>query len=159
MKKILLEQFKATFDTAVWFVPLTIAIDGLNAQQASLTLNQDNNSIEQILHHLIYWNELNMQRYKDKHFQFIEIDNDATFKNVNNLEWDQTIDKIKMVFREWENILTDSNETKLSSIVDDGIRTWHSVIGNLIIHNAYHIGQIVVIRKLNNCWDKENGVN
>jgi len=49
MKEILLAQFKATFDTAEWFVPLTLAIDGLNPQQASLTINQDNNSIGQIV--------------------------------------------------------------------------------------------------------------
>lgn len=159
MKEILLAQFKATFDNAVWFVPLTMAIDGLNAQQASLTINQDNNSIEQILHHLMYWNDLYLQRYKDKDFRFIEIDNNSTFNNVNKLDWAQTIDKIRMVFSEWENRLIESEETKLNSIVGNGRRTWHSVIGNLIIHNAYHIGQIVAIRKFHNCWDKEKGVN
>ena len=64
-----------------------------------------------------------------------------------------------MIFSEWENILTEAEENKLNSPVDKTGLTWHSVIGNLIMHNAYHIGQIVAIRKFNNCWDKEKGVN
>lgn len=159
MKKVLLEQFRETFQIANWFVPLTHSIEGLSAEDASLKINEENNSIGEILFHLIYWNDLYLQRFRNDNFQFSEIENDVTFRNTDHLNWEQTVDKVKLIFNEWERVLTSCNEDKLHAEVSKKGIPWYSVIGSLITHNAYHIGQIVAIRKFNNCWDEENGVN
>ncbi|RDW15155.1 hypothetical protein CWR45_18515 [Oceanobacillus chungangensis] len=51
------------------------------------------------------------------------------------------------VLLEWQNLLT---EKQLESNIN-GFPVpakWYELLGNTITHNAYHIGQIVYIRKL-----------
>jgi hypothetical protein len=49
------------------------AIKGITPAQAAAKNNQQNNSIEEIVHHLIYCNELYRNRFKDPGFSFSEI--------------------------------------------------------------------------------------
>lgn len=152
MQKLLLAQFKETFTNPDWFVSFNGAIKGLESSRFSFKINDESNSIEQIVHHLIYWNNLYLQRYKNKSFHFSSIDNDATFNNAAHLDKDQAIEKIQAVFREMESILENATDVQLAELVGDSNVTWGSMFGKLILHNAYHIGQIVTIRKYNNCW-------
>ena len=89
MKEILLYQLKAVSNQADWFVPLVTALEGITPAEAAAKNNQQNNSIEEIVHHLIYWNELYLNRFKDPAFSFPEIPNDETFKNHSGLTWEQ----------------------------------------------------------------------
>lgn len=159
MKEILLYQLKAVFSKADWFVPLATAIDGITPSQAAAKLNLQNNSIEEIVHHLIYWNELYLNRFKNPEFSFSEISNDETFKNPGALTWEQACTKIKNIFDEWAACIAGSEDTILDSIIANKGKTWNIMIFNLISHTAYHTGQIITLRKEHNCWDPEKGVN
>jgi uncharacterized damage-inducible protein DinB len=159
MKEILLHQIKAVYNQADWFVPLETAIDGITPPQAAAKYNQQNNSIEEIVHHLIYWNELYLNRFKDPEFSFSEISNDETFKNHFGLTWEQTCEKIKSVLNEWIRCIEISTDTTLNSVMPGKGKRWSIMICNLINHTAYHTGQIVSLRKEHNCWDAAKGVN
>ena len=50
----------------------------------------------------------------------------------------------------WEQAVQDADEQKLAS--------WASTIAHIGAHNAYHIGQMVYIRRLQGTWDPEKGV-
>jgi uncharacterized damage-inducible protein DinB len=159
MKEILLYQLRAAWNQADWFVPLATAIEGVTPSQAAAKHNQKNNSIEEIVHHLIYWNELYLNRFKDAEFSFSEISNDETFKNPFGLTWDQCSKKIKDIFDEWINCIAGSEDVRLNSSIPNKGKTWNIMICNLISHTAYHTGQIITLRKEYNCWDVEKGVN
>jgi len=159
MKEILLYQWKAATKEADWFVPLETAIEGITTAQAAAKHNQQNNSIEEIVHHLIYWNELYLHRFKDGASSFSEISNDETFKNPLQLTWEQACKKIRDILDEWINCIAGSDEDKLNSIISNKGKSWNIMICNLISHNAYHTGQIVTLRKEYNCWDAAKGVN
>ena len=159
MKEILLYQLKAVTMQADWFVPLETAIEGLTPAQAAAKHNVQNNSIEEIVHHLIYWNELYLHRFKDAKFPFSEIANDETFKNSLELTWEQACKKVKDIFDEWLSCIAGSNDDKLNSLIANKGKTWNTMICNLISHTAYHTGQIVTLRKEYHCWDVAKGVN
>ena len=159
MKEVLLYQLKAVFSQADWFVPLGTAIEGITPSQAAAKLNPLNNSIEEIVHHLIYWNELYLNRFKDPEFSFSEISNDETFKNPFGLTWDQACKKIKNIFDEWAVCIAGSEEAMLNSTIANKGKTWNTMICNLISHTAYRTGQIITLRKEHNCWDPKKGVN
>ena len=54
LKSILLEQLKTTHNVKDWFVPPTIAVAGLTAEQANWKDNSNNHSIAQLTTHLIF---------------------------------------------------------------------------------------------------------
>jgi uncharacterized damage-inducible protein DinB len=159
VKEILLYQLKAVSSQADWFVPLETAIEGITSAQAAAKNNQQNNSIEEIVHHLIYWNELYLNRFKDPGFSFSEIANDEKFKNRFGLTWEQACKKIENIFDEWINCIAGADDTMLNSTIANKGKTWNTMICNLISHTAYHTGQIITLRKEYNCWDAAKGVN
>jgi uncharacterized damage-inducible protein DinB len=159
MKEVLLYQLKAAWNQADWFVPLETAIEGITPSQAALKHNQQNNSIEEIVHHLIYWNELYLNRFKDPEFSFSEVPNDETFKNPLGLTWDEACKKIKNIYDEWINLIAGTDDATLNSTVPNRGKTWIIMIFNLISHTAYHTGQIISLRKEYNFWNPAKGVN
>jgi uncharacterized damage-inducible protein DinB len=159
MKEVLLYQLKAVCKQADWFVPLETAIHGITPSQAAAKRNPQNNSIEEIVHHLIYWNELYLNRFKDPEFSFSEISNDETFKNPSGLTWKQGCEKIKDIFDDWISCIAGAEDSMLNSTIRNKGKSWNIMIGNLISHTAYHTGQIITLRKEYNCWDTAKGVN
>jgi len=159
MKEILLYQLKAAWNQADWFVPLETAIEGITSSQAAAKQNQQNNSIEEIVHHLIYWNELYLNRFKDPEFAFSEIPNDETFKNHLGITWEQACKKIKDIFDEWISCIAGAEDARLNSTIPNKGKSWNIMICNLMSHTAYHTAQIITLRKEYNCWDAAKGVN
>lgn len=50
----------------------------------------------------------------------------------------------------WESAIQSADEQKLQS--------WYPIIARITTHNAYHIGQIIYVRKLQGVWNPDNGV-
>ena len=51
---------------------------------------------------------------------------------------------------EWEQSVESADEAKL--------KDWYSDIAHIGTHNAYHIGQIVFVRKEQGSWNPDKGV-
>jgi uncharacterized damage-inducible protein DinB len=163
-KQLLLEQFSSCFNQPDWFVSLTTALNGLNAEQAAEHDGRSNNSIWQIVNHLIYWNTRYLNRFMGIPNPEAKDNNDATFEGerISGTEeqWNETIKKINEVMSEWEKSLKKADESKLElKPIKDSEGSWYSYIGLINTHNAYHIGQIVTIRKQQHSWDSKKGVN
>ncbi|MBT2691065.1 DinB family protein [Bacillus sp. ISL-47] len=161
-KAIFLKQMSACLDQPNWFVPFTASVNGLSAKEASLKSGSAN-SIWQIVNHLTFWNERYLMRFKELTLPEASISNDDTFNSdasVSEEEWQSAVSALKKVMTEWIIALEECTDEKmLSSAYKEPVEPWSSVIANLTIHNAYHIGQIVEIRKIYGLWDAKNGVH
>ena len=49
-------------------------------------------------------------------------------------------------------------ENLLEAADDKKLQTWASEIVHIGTHNAYHVGQMIVVRKLQGSWNAEKGV-
>jgi hypothetical protein len=116
MNNLLREQFAACHNQENWFVPLHIAVVGLSVETANWKENKLTNSIWEIVNHLIFWNERYLQRYKGIAASEEEIDNDATFRNTNESDWQSALARLDSVMTEWEKNMAEVNENKLSCI-------------------------------------------
>ncbi len=67
-----------------WFAPLNHALRGITAEQAAWRETLSTNSILDIVHHLVFWNEWYLQRFKQPSVPPIEISNAETFKRGGN---------------------------------------------------------------------------
>jgi len=160
-KEILLKQMSACHNQKNWFVPMNDALSGLTPQQALWLDSTESHSIWQIVNHLIFWNNRWLNRFKGIAMPKMEGDNEATFsvKNGTQQEWLSAIKKLDEILDEWETELKKADEIKLNNeAFQDYEDSWYDVIMQITIHNAYHIGQIVNLRKMQGSWDSKQGV-
>ncbi len=161
LKMVLLQQMEACFDRKDWFVPMNTALAEISAKQAAWKTGTGN-SIWQIVNHLIFWNERYLKRFKGIPLDRVEINNDNTFDgtglNETNEEWLAAVSQLQTVMSDWRDTFKTCAEEKLhAAAYQESDEPWGSVIANLNIHNAYHIGQIMELRKIQGAWDSKNG--
>jgi uncharacterized damage-inducible protein DinB len=156
---ILLRQMAANHIEPNWFVPVEQALEGLTEEQASVKKG-DSNSIWEIVNHLVFWNERYLNRFKGiAPAKSIE-SNDESFDKDANEDWETTKERLRNVLTDWKTLLQEADDEFLQrSAHEDRHDPWYSVIANINIHNAYHIGQIIEIRKTQGTWDPKKGVH
>jgi uncharacterized damage-inducible protein DinB len=150
LKGILLEQIRTTHNMKDWFVPVNIALEGLTSEQAKWTDGKGNHSIGQLATHLIYWDLQQLNKFKNLPQPPFNGNNDETFNSFNSANWKATVQRIDSVLTAWEKAIQEADDAKLKS--------WYSAIAHIGTHNAYHIGQMIYIRKLQGSWDPDKGV-
>jgi len=149
LKSILLEQLRSTHNKAEWFVPANTAIAGLTPQQAAWT-DGKNHSVGQLTYHLVFWDKEELAKFKGEPPAKYSGKNDDTFNDYDPKKWDQTVKELDQVLTEWEKAIESADDAK--------IKEWASGIAHVGTHNAYHIGEIVMVRKEQGSWNPETGV-
>jgi uncharacterized damage-inducible protein DinB len=158
-KQILLEQHTACYDENNWFVSLKSVLDGVSAEQAAWKPGNVDNSIWESVNHIIFWNERWLQRYRGELNEPQDVENKSTFRS-SEVDWRATIEKLDAVMSEWREKLSVIDDAKLESPVNAQYQApWRSPLAQQNIHNAYHIGQILLLRKLQGSWDPQKGVS
>ena len=66
LRSILLEQLQTTHNAKDWFVPISVATDGLTAEQANWKDGKGNHSIGQLANHQVFWNQEEAQTEVDR---------------------------------------------------------------------------------------------
>lgn len=70
------------------------------------------------------------------------------------------VEEFDAVMAEFRELLSVADETKFDELVsDENPRKWAAVIADINAHNAYHAGQILLVRKLQGSWNREKGVS
>lgn len=147
VKSILVDLLKNAHSEQHWFVPTMTALDGLTANQSNWRDSTENHSIGELVSHLVFWNEINLRAFNGEDMTGLEVDNETTFKVHTEKEWQSLIRKLDSIQTEWEPLILNATDEQLTE--------WSKEIANIQAHNAYHIGQIVYIRKRNGWWPKK----
>ncbi|MGE5724334.1 MAG: DinB family protein [Acidobacteriota bacterium] len=150
LKSILLEQLRSTHNQAEWFVPANTAVAGLTAEQASWTDGKGNHSVGQLVHHLIYWDRRSLEKFEGKPLEKYNGNNDETFTSFDSKQWTAAVSQLDDVMTQWEKAVEAADDSKLQAS--------YSMIAHVGTHNAYHIGQIIYVRKEQGSWNPANGV-
>src|SRR5215469_13006427 len=133
-----------------WFVPANIAVQGLTPDQANWTDGKGNHSIGQLAYHLVFWNSQVLARFKGETPAKFSGNNDETFTAFDAKRWSDTVQQLDRVLLDLEKFVGTADEKTIEKNA--------STIAHVGTHNAYHIGQIIYIRRLQGSWDPENGV-
>ena len=150
LRSILLEQLRTTHNAKDWFVDGNTAIAGITAEQASWKDKAGNHSVGQLANHLVFWNQRALAEFKGEPVSKFDGNNDETFNAFDAKKWADTQHAFDQVMTDWEKAVEAADEKKLA----EGA----SQIAHVGAHNAYHIGQIVIIRKEQGSWDPDKGV-
>jgi len=151
LREVLLAELKSTHGVAEWFVPANTAVKGLTAEQANWTDGKGNHSVGQLAYHLVFWNRRNLQVLKGEKPEKFSGNNDETFDKFDAKSWSETVQQLDDVLKELEKWVESADEAKLKENAQ--------VFTHISTHNAYHIGQIIYLRKEQGSWDPKNGVS
>jgi hypothetical protein len=150
LKGVLLEQLKTTHSVKDWFVPANVAVEGLTPEQASWTDGKGNHSVGQLAYHLWFWDAQELAKFKGEKPAKFNGDNEVTFNNFDAKNWAATTQQLDEVMTEWEKAVEAADDAKISE--------WASVIAHVGAHNAYHIGEMIYVRREQGSWNPEKGV-
>jgi len=150
LKGVLPEQLKTTHNDKDWFVPANIAVAGLTAELASWKEGNGNHSIGELAYHLWYWDRDSLMKFKGETPPKFSGNNDETFDKFDAKQWQDVTRQLDEVMTEFEKQVEAADDAKLKKFA--------SMIAHVGTHNAYHIGQILYIRKEKGWWNPENGV-
>jgi uncharacterized damage-inducible protein DinB len=159
-KDILLEQFLCIQKKSHWFVSFQSAVAELTPEQAVWKKSDTENSIKEIVSHLVFWNERFLNLFKGIPVEKMAGNNDSTFTFLEELDWNGVIERFTNVIIGWSDTIGQCQDEKLDQLVKEGAKeTWSESLSSITLHNAYHIGQIVTIRKMQESWNNEQGVS
>jgi uncharacterized damage-inducible protein DinB len=150
LRSILLEQLRTTHNQKDWFVPISVAVEGLTAEQASWKDGSGNHSVGQLSNHLLFWNKRELLKFKGEPEEKFSGNNDETFNNFDSKKWNDTVKQLDQVMIELEKFVESIDDKKLQALASE--------IAHIGTHNAYHVGQIIFVRKLQGSWNPEKGV-
>ena len=150
LREVLLAELRSTHTEAERFVPANVAVKGLTAEQASWTDGKGNHSVGQLAYHLWFWDTQSLARFKGEKPPTFSGNNDETFNDYNAAQWDELQKKLNQVLADWEKAVESADDQKLAANA--------SLIAHVGAHNAYHLGQIIYVRKLQGAWDPAKGV-
>ena len=143
LRGVLLEQLRTTHGDEDWFVPAKIAVDGLTAEQASWNPGKGNHSVGQLVFHLVFWDERNLKNLKGEQQAKFSGNNEDSFA-YDGKSWNEQVQKLDSILTELEKMVETADDAKLAKMA--------STIQHISAHNAYHIGEIVVVRKEQGSW-------
>jgi uncharacterized damage-inducible protein DinB len=150
LKGVLLEQLRTTHNVKDWFVPANTAVEGLTAEQARWSDGKGNHSVGQLTYHLVFWDKSELAKFKGEKPPRFSGNNDETFNNFDAAQWQALVKELDQVLTDWEKAVEAADDKKLADNA--------SLIAHIGTHNAYHIGQIIFVRKEQGSWDPEKGV-
>ena len=150
LRGVLLEQLRTTHDQEDWFVPVSIAVDGLTAQQAMWSPGKGNHSVGQLAYHIWYWDQRALNTFNGVKNEKFDGNNNETFDKFTAAEWDDLVKKLNQVLADWDKAVADADDAKLAASA--------SLIAHVGAHNAYHVGQILYVRKQQGVWNPDKGV-
>jgi hypothetical protein len=150
LRSILLEQFRNAWNKEDWYVPVSVAVEGLTAKQAMWKPADSVHSVGELAYHILFWSRSQLERLKGNKPPAFSGNNNETFTAFTEESWASTVQQLNQVMADWEKTIETCDETQLNK--------WASGIDHLNTHIAYHTGQILIIRKLANNWDPAKGV-
>jgi uncharacterized damage-inducible protein DinB len=152
---LLLHQLVHSYDKEGWYPPLRTALTGLTAEQASWRpTGEAVNTIWETVNHLLYYKERLLERLLGNNPAYPAGSNDDTFAvnaaSDDEEAWQATVARAEAVHRGLHEVLAAKAEAELDGPTPEnplGI-----LIANIIMHDAYHTGEIIQIRKLQGSW-------
>ena len=156
-------QLSNSFDENGWFVAAKNALDGVNVELACWKpADGDINCIWETLSHITYYNNAYLQRFKGIDYEYDIATNDESFSTgeYDEASWQADVKRFDDVMTEFRKLIAEADEGRFAEPVSAENQTkWATLILNIAAHNAYHAGQIMLLRKLHGGWDRSKGVS
>jgi uncharacterized damage-inducible protein DinB len=136
------------YDGVPW-IDITImgTLRSITAKQAAAKIGELN-SIWQIVNHMIACREALIARVKDKPVAYPDGNYISEIKNTTPKAWKDTLKKFEKSQKNIISFLNRSNDPLLEKISPTSEYSYYELVLAILQHDTYHIGQIVLIKKM-----------
>lgn len=147
---LLLRMLDTTYDNESWYAPFKHAIEGLTAEQARWRPAGDTaKSVWENVNHLIYYKERLAANLEGSELPQ-NLDGDETFyltkQSNDDKEWSGVVERAEIVQLKLRESL---NKTTTKVLEQNSLE---EKLFDIMLHDAYHTGQIIQIRKMQGSW-------
>ncbi|MEK0317423.1 DinB family protein [Cohnella sp. 56] len=154
-RELLLHSYDVGYDQDDWYPPLKNALSGVSEGQADWKpAGEAVNSIRQTVHHLLYYKQrlLRELRGEPQPAGSDELTNDDTFEAaaLGSPSWEEAVRLLEDTHLAVREALAERSDEALEQPIPK-TRAW-MYADSIIRHEAYHVGQIIQLRKLQGSW-------
>ncbi|MGG6309859.1 DinB family protein [Paenibacillus macerans] len=154
--ELLVLQKDNTWELAEWIVPLATALEGVTAQQAAWPPPGGGNTIWQTVSHINYYNQRILSRLKGIDPGARVETNEETFAvnddGQDEKAWADALAETKRIALELRDAIAGLSESDLKAPYATTTESTGRELSRWMLHDAYHAGQIVLIRKQQGSW-------
>ena len=144
------KQLTAVWKKPSWTVTVQQALQGVSAAEAAWTPPGAGNTIWQTVNHMNYYNKRTLNQITGKNNTYNADSNEATFGQPGDPHdeagWAQTVEQTILV---GNAILSEINKVSMDSELDSSLK---EQLAKWLLHDVFHTGQIVLIRKQQGSW-------
>ncbi len=143
-----LKLFEDLYNGNPWIdVNLFSVLSQISANQASKKILPHLNSIWEMANHLISWRMNVLQRVQGKIMKAPENNYFSPIEDTCESAWSDTVDRLQESQQQWIDFLKTFKEEDFDEIYTGNNMTYYDHIHGIIQHDAYHLGQIVLLTK------------
>jgi len=140
--------FEDLYHGSPWLdVTIVGTLQDVSAKQAATKLWPQWNSIWEIVNHLISWRINVLQRVQGIIIESPENNYFAPQADTSEAAWEDTLTKLEASQQAWTSFLEDLDEENLGKSYPANNHSYYEHIQGIIQHDAYHLGQIVLLAK------------
>jgi uncharacterized damage-inducible protein DinB len=160
--ELLLHQWDRCYDGQEdWYPPLANALQDVTAEQANWRpAGERVNTIWENVNHLIFYKERFLKRLNNEETDYPKgVTNDDTFAvtSTEESDWTATLSRLKSVHHSIREHIAAMKEEDFDRLVPKtSVGLW---LSGLIMHDAYHTGQIIMLSKLQGSWPSHRSFN
>ena len=136
------------YDGQPWLdVTILNTLRPLSATQAAKKVSEKWNTIWEIVNHLVEWRFAVLERVKGNTSDSPDDNYFRPITDPSENAWKQTLSKLEASQEAWRNFLDNFNEADFERTYPSNSMSYYEHIHGIIQHDAYHLGQIVLLAK------------
>lgn len=153
---LLVLQKDNTWELEEWIVPLSTALAGTTAEQAVWAPPGGGNTIWQTVNHINYYNERILSRLNGIDPGATVDTNEETFVGtggtLDETAWADVLAETKRIQLELREAIASLSGDDLEAPYGNSEESIGRQLSRWMLHDAYHAGQIVLIRRQQGSW-------
>lgn len=136
------------YDGSPWIdVSLVGTLKDISAERAAKKVAPQWNTIWEIVNHLISWRLNVLQRIQGKIITTPENNYFEPVADTSAAAWQGTLQRLEESQKQWIKVLKKYKKADLEKEYPNNHMTYYEHIQAIIQHDAYHLGQIVLLAK------------
>ena len=142
--------FKDLFKGDPWLdVNLLSTLEEIDADLASKRIAEGRNTIWEIVNHLTSWRKNILERLRGNFIPSPAHNFILPVEEPSEESWQNALEELKATQEEWIQALEAFREEDLEKTGNDKNNTpFYYYVHGILQHDAYHLGQIVLLKKL-----------